>query len=264
MKKAKKILTLVACAVLLVCISVGATLAYLTAVTSQVTNTFTVGNVTLDDPTTDLNDGLDEAKVDVYGKEVEGVERVLDNEYKLMPGHTYTKDPTVHVQPGSEPCYVYVRVVNEIAAIEIKDNLETEDIDESKGLTIEDQLVANNWVKHPNYDNIYYYDTDITDDVVGTVVDTLGETTVTDLVVFESFTIDSDTDIDELKNYANHTEMVPKVDDDGNVVKEDGKTVYEPKTYTTKKITIMAYALQKDGFSDAVSAYNTAPCSWGE
>ena len=105
MKKAKKILTLVACAVLLVCISVGATLAYLTAATNTVQNTFTVGKVHFGDET-DLNDGLDEAKVDEYGVPVAGADRVTENEYKLMPGHTYTKDPTATIGKGSEPAYV--------------------------------------------------------------------------------------------------------------------------------------------------------------
>ena len=40
MKKTRKILAMAACAILLVCISVGATVAYLTS-TDTVTNTFT-------------------------------------------------------------------------------------------------------------------------------------------------------------------------------------------------------------------------------
>ena len=99
--KLRRILLLVACAVLLVSLSVGATLAYLTSTTGTVTNTFTVGNV---------NITLDEAKVDAYGKP-DGDKRTTDgNEYKLLPGHTYTKDPTVTVVKGSEPCYVRIKV----------------------------------------------------------------------------------------------------------------------------------------------------------
>lgn len=94
-KLRKAILTLCS-ALLLVSLSVGATLAYLTS-TDTVVNTFTVGKV---------NITLDEAKVDEYGKAVEPAERVHENKYKLMPGHEYTKDPTVHVQQGSEPAYV--------------------------------------------------------------------------------------------------------------------------------------------------------------
>lgn len=97
MNKLKKTLVLVCCAALLVCISVGATVAYLTSQTQVVNNTFSVGDVVID---------LDEAKVDLYGKEVEGAARVKANQYKLLPGHTYIKDPTVHVEPESEESYI--------------------------------------------------------------------------------------------------------------------------------------------------------------
>ena len=92
MKKTRKILLMAACAVLLVCISVGATVAYLTS-TDSVTNTFTVGKVAIT---------LDEAQVTEYGVAVEGADRVKTNTYKLIPGHEYKKDPTVHFAAGSE------------------------------------------------------------------------------------------------------------------------------------------------------------------
>ena len=96
--KLRRILLLVACAVLLVSLSVGATLAYLTSTTETVKNTFTVGNV---------NITLDEAEVDEYGKNPNG--RTEDgNEYKLLPGHVYAKDPTVTVKGTSEDCYVRI------------------------------------------------------------------------------------------------------------------------------------------------------------
>ena len=57
--KFRRILLLLACAVLLVSLSVGATLAYLTSTTETVTNTFTVGNVAIT---------LDELDVDEYGE----------------------------------------------------------------------------------------------------------------------------------------------------------------------------------------------------
>lgn len=95
MKKFKALLV-VACALLLVAASVFGTMAYLTS-TDTVTNTFTVGKV---------NIKLDEAKVDADGKPVTPAERVKENSYKLLPGHTYTKDPTVTVKAGSEASYV--------------------------------------------------------------------------------------------------------------------------------------------------------------
>lgn len=95
-KLRKAILTLCS-ALLLVSLSVGMTLAYLTDTTEVVKNTFTVGNVKIT---------LDEVKVDEYGVPAKDANRVQANTYKLMPGHEYTKDPTVHVQEGSEPAYV--------------------------------------------------------------------------------------------------------------------------------------------------------------
>ena len=113
-KKLRKLLTLVSCAVLLVCVTIGATVAYLTS-TKTVTNTFTVGNVAIT---------LDEALVNADGKPIDEnnqvVEKLADakrveaNDYHLLPSHEYTKDPTVTVLGGSEECYfrVFVKLTN--------------------------------------------------------------------------------------------------------------------------------------------------------
>ena len=110
MKKFKALLV-VACALLLVAASVFGTMAYLTS-KDTVTNTFTVGKVAIK---------LDEAKVTADGVTVTPAERVDKNSYKLLPGHTYTKDPTVTVLNGSESSYVKMTVTfskaNELDAI---------------------------------------------------------------------------------------------------------------------------------------------------
>ncbi len=100
MKTKRKALLLTFCAVLLVVASVLGTIAYLTA-NDTVTNTFTVGQVAIN---------LDEAKVTEDGKAVTPAERVKANSYKLLPGHTYTKDPTVTVLKGSEFSYIKMTV----------------------------------------------------------------------------------------------------------------------------------------------------------
>ena len=92
MKTRSKALLLSLCAVLLVAATIFGTMAYLTS-SDKVENTFTVGNVKIK---------LDEAKVNTDGTPVEGADRVHENSYKLLPGHTYTKDPTVTVEKGSE------------------------------------------------------------------------------------------------------------------------------------------------------------------
>lgn len=99
----KKKLLIMSVAMVLVCaFAVGMTIAYLTS-TDRVVNTFTVGNVQIE---------LDEADVDEYGRVPQGspAPRVKANSYKLIPGHTYTKDPTVTVLSGSEESYIKMTV----------------------------------------------------------------------------------------------------------------------------------------------------------
>ena len=102
MKTKSKALLLTLCAVLLVAASMLGTMAYLTS-RDQVVNTFTVGQVKIK---------LDEAQVDENGKALTGdkAERVKANSYKLLPGHTYTKDPMVTVLKGSEASYIKMTV----------------------------------------------------------------------------------------------------------------------------------------------------------
>lgn len=100
MKTAKKAMLMTLCAIILVVATVFGTMAYLTS-TDEVVNTFTVGNVAIK---------LDEAKVDTDGSPVTGAARVKENSYKLMPGHTYTKDPTIHVDAASEDCFIRAKV----------------------------------------------------------------------------------------------------------------------------------------------------------
>ena len=125
MKTRTKALLLALSAVLLVVSTVFATLAFLTSTSDVVTNTFTVGKVEIK---------LDEAPVDLYGEVVTGDRRIA-NEYKLLPGHTYTKDPIIHVKGGSEVCYLFIKVTNDIADIE------------EEGKTVESQIIDNGWTR---------------------------------------------------------------------------------------------------------------------
>ena len=72
--------------VLVAALSIGGTIAWLTATTSPVTNTFT---------TSDINIALAESE---------------NLDLKMIPGYTINKDPKVTVTAGSEPCYLFVKV----------------------------------------------------------------------------------------------------------------------------------------------------------
>ena len=121
------------CAVLLVMGSVWGTVAFLKS-SDSVKNTFTVGKVAIT---------LDEAQVNEYGLRVEGAARVKENTYKLIPGHTYTKDPTVHFAPGSEASWLFVKVENGLSEIETD-------------TTIAAQIAANGWAVLEGNNGIYY------------------------------------------------------------------------------------------------------------
>jgi len=106
MHKKTKTVLLTLCAVVLAVGCVLGTLAYLSD-RDSVANTFTVGDVQI---------RLDEAVVDPDGKPVtdeqtgEGLRTEEGNEYHLIPGMTYTKDPTVTVEKGSVESYVRMMV----------------------------------------------------------------------------------------------------------------------------------------------------------
>ena len=96
MKNVKKALLICVCVVALVCVTVMGTLAWLTD-NDSVENTFTVGQVDIT---------VDETKVDANGTPVDGADRVKENQYHILPGMEYTKDPTMTVIKGSEDSYV--------------------------------------------------------------------------------------------------------------------------------------------------------------
>lgn len=176
MKKTSKALLLSLCAVLLVTASVLGTVAWLTD-QAEVTNTFTVGNVGI---------SLDEAKVNEDGEKLENAERVQENEYKLMPGRTYTKDPTIHVDPNSEDCYLFVKIENGIVGIET----------DTYGKTVAEQMSNKHWApiidgEEDGEETIYVYYQN------GKPVVVSAEDDVT---IFENFTIGED--VNNLASYA--------------------------------------------------------------
>ena len=171
MKKKTKIIAAVGAVAVIGASSIFASMAYLHD-SDDVTNTFTIGDVGIT---------LDEADVDEYGDAVAGADRVQENEYKLIPGHEYTKDPTVHFEAGSEESYLFVDVTNEIAPIESED----EDY-----VSIADQIVDNGWTKLDGSETVYYQKVaaNETSDAI-------------DYVVFSDFKINKDVEKAGLSGY---------------------------------------------------------------
>lgn len=86
----KKILALTLVFALALALGIGGTVAWLTAQTDPVVNTFTVG---------DINITLAETGTTNNAKN-----------YTFVPGDTLAKDPKVTVTAGSEDCYLFVKV----------------------------------------------------------------------------------------------------------------------------------------------------------
>ena len=106
MKNAKKVLLLALCAILLVGATIAGTVAYLTS-QKTVTNTFTVGKVSLT---------LTEDKINVQtGEKLTGSEAgTTDNlqNIELVPGREIEKNPVITVSNDSEECYLFVKIEN--------------------------------------------------------------------------------------------------------------------------------------------------------
>lgn len=83
--------------------AVGGTVAWLTATSSEVTNTFTVG---------DINIKLQEHDYDPDTNELDkDVDPVQENDdYKIIPGMNLPKDPYVYVEKGSEASWLFVKI----------------------------------------------------------------------------------------------------------------------------------------------------------
>lgn len=212
MKNNRKALLLVLCAVMMITASIFGTLAYLTD-SEAVANTFTVGAVGI---------SLDEAKVNQNG-EPDGTNRWTPSEqdpaqeYHLLPGHEYTKDPTVVVDETSESCYVFVKVENGIVTYEAATETTTNGYK-----TIADQIIANGWAKLEDVedvDNVYYKLYTKNED------NTVGDRT---MVVFSNF----------------------KISGTANTV-----TGWANITPENTQVNVTAYAIQKDGFNTPVDAW---------
>ena len=206
----KKTLTVIIALVLVVVMSVAGTVAYLTS-TDTVINTFTVGNVQIK---------LDEAQANPDGSLVANADRVKANSYKLLPGHTYNKDPMVTVLNGSESSYIKMTVTfskaNELDAIF--------DPDGATLTTIFNGYDSSNWTYKGNTKNAadntrtyeFWYKEAVAAPDGNVALDAL----------FDSITVP------------------------GSITNEQLKTI-EGMT-----ITVNAYAIQADGFTDAADAWS--------
>lgn len=253
MKVGRKLLITVLGAVTLMSATMVGTLAYFTD-SDSVTNTFTVGHVKID---------LDEADVKPNG-ELEYADsgntnlnpRVKKNKYHLLPGHTYIKDPTVHVDKDSEDCYVFVTVANGIAEIEAESD--------SSYKKIEAQMGDNGWKKLKDEDTnditkdgkdgiaVWYYDgSSATDSILSP-----NGTQQINLEVFGNFKIAGDKVInrDEATTESSSGES-SSAGESISLSPTDGLGNFYIDAFNEAEITVNAYAVQADGFDTPLKAW---------
>jgi hypothetical protein len=171
---------------------------------------------------------MDEAKVKPDGTYLSDASARGDtNTYNLVPGGNYIKDPTIHVQNGSQAAYLFITIKNDISELAVKDGTGTYK-------TIAEQLKANGWAKleHQDVGDIYVYvgkdnnkmPTNGVLDISATKEDvTFSE--VGDYKLFDGFSIDKSHSYEKLALYA------------------------------SAKITINAFAIQDTGLDTVAGAW---------
>ena len=189
-------IALTVCLMLVVMVaSIGGTVAWLTASTTPVVNTFTYG---------DINITLAES---------------TGNNYKIIPGVDITKDPKVTVAKDSEACYLFVEVKEE-------NWLDVTETVDDKAVRKVDYAIADGWTEltgaqGKNGGKVYYRE-------VPAATDKAAEFCV-------------------LK--------------DNKVTVRDSLTKQDIKDAEQAKLTFTAYAVQKDGMTNAADAWAKIPAS---
>ena len=232
MKIKRKALLLTLCAVLLVAATAFGTLAYLTD-SEAVKNTFTVGSVGL---------SLDEADVKPDGT-LDTNDRVQANEYHLLPGHTYIKDPTVTVDAKSEDAYVRMIVT-------------VENIDKLKAaLPYSEIILGDDGTSHQVMNPQYY---DETGEIF--LLQMLCGGWDSNTWVFEGYTEKADGTEGyyefRYKEIVKKSESATKLDDLFETITVPGEIDNDHLAYLADvRIVVAAHAIQADGFATADDAW---------
>lgn len=220
-KKALVVLCALVGVVAIVVTSVLATVAYLTS-SATISNTFTIGEVGIT---------MDEALVDADGKKRTGEDAgrsANGNNYTLVPGATYDKDPTIHVTEGSQDSYLFAIIDNEISGAVCQNPTKP---GHEKHKTIAMQLAENGWAKYTTVN-------------IGTVY------------VYAGFDAEGNSNVDLVSGEVKENVKIPAVNKGSYVLFEtfsiDENTVV--KNYNGAKIAINAIAIQDTTFEGNITA----------
>lgn len=139
----KKKIAVAVSLLLVVALSVGGTIAWLTDTSDTVVNTFTIGKVDIDLTESGATQGTTTGPL---AKEYSGI----------LPGASYAKDPTVSVDKDSEACWLFVKIE------ESTDNAWTSGADSGKYVNytvknlVTGDAVEGSWKLLAGTNNVYY------------------------------------------------------------------------------------------------------------
>lgn len=181
-------IALTVCLMLVVMVaSIGGTVAWLTASTTPVVNTFTYGDINIE------------------------LKETTGENYKIIPGVDISKDPKVTVKAGSEACWLFVEVKEE--------NWPTFTEKDSNVRKV-DYAIADGWTAGEGKDgiptNVYYRQVSATGTTPETYQVLAGDTTYTNGVV----TVSENLTKDDLKTIT--TADQPKLTFTAYAVQKDG------------------------------------------
>ena len=192
----KKLLITIACLSCILCIMVTGTIAWLIDDTETITNTFTPSNITVELKETGTTNNK--------------------QEFQMIPGKTYAKDPLVTVTTDI-PCYVFVEVEADLGVWSTYGNF-------ADFYTYSVVTGQNGWTKLESVNNVYYREVSTSGSFY--VLNGIGEYTNGAITV----------------NGANVTKAMM-----------DALVAAGSSNYPTLKFT--AYACQKEGFNSAALAW---------
>ncbi|MDD6488777.1 MAG: hypothetical protein PUG48_03045 [Clostridia bacterium] len=132
----KKTVVLIMSLTLVACLSIGATLAWLTSQTGTLTNTFTIGKIGLT---------LDEASSYYNIVDDSSIRTTTGNSYFIYNSAVLPKDPTVTIEANSEDCYVFMSYV---PTDSLKSVIKSVDVNEDY------------WTKVEGHEGLYVYSQD--------------------------------------------------------------------------------------------------------
>lgn len=183
-----KVIALALAGVLVLGGAIGGTLAWLLDTSKEVTNTFTYGDINIELWETEKGEGV-YTENHIYAKN-----------FEILPGTDLKKDPTVTVEAGSEKCWLFIKVTDELSSlVDVQYSIDskwisTGIVDETTGTTVY-YMVVDESTANQSYAvltrNLIEVSEDLTKDEINTIYNESG-VTPTELLTIIAYAVQFD------------------------------------------------------------------------